>query len=281
MTEESPASAAISGKASRTTRFATRAHHRLSYEVRGGDADQTVLGLHDLLTPRHDVHPLGAEGLRLILPDARGHGASSTISGRTYGVAELAADNLAILDAEGIERFAVVAVGWGAATALALAMRAPERVTSLILIAPYVPGILLRSTIPPVRDLGTDHVDRLRAAANAADRGQRDRAIDLLFGLRLGSDWREGLTPAQHAAARRSGADLAPLLNGFLDPFPNDDALASIAAPVRIICPADAPPVVDLVSRRLVEVLPQAEIDQAPANDETMASVRAVLLAPG
>ena len=121
------------------TRFATRGDHRLSYEIHGDDGE-AILALHDLLGDRGQLRPLaealGADGFRVTLPDARGHGASPMIAGGRYPASALAADALAIADAEGLARMRIAAVGWSAATALALVVAAPGRVVSLLLAAP-------------------------------------------------------------------------------------------------------------------------------------------------
>jgi pimeloyl-ACP methyl ester carboxylesterase len=122
------------------TRFATRGDHRLSYESRGDGAGMPVLALHDLLADRGQLRPLAepprAALFRLTVPDARGHGASPMLSGRAYPPSELAADALAVLDAEGVPSAQLVAVGWAAATALVFAASVPLRVASLVLAAP-------------------------------------------------------------------------------------------------------------------------------------------------
>ena len=120
------------------TRFATRGDHRLSYESHGDGAGIPVLALHDLLVDRGQLRSLAERPhdarFRLTLPDARGHGASPMLSGRAYPSRALAADALAVLDAEGLQRAHVVAIGWAAETALALAASAPQRVVSLVLV---------------------------------------------------------------------------------------------------------------------------------------------------
>src|SRR5215212_9828223 len=90
------------------TRFATRQNARVAYDpgspVVGGEGTAVVL-LHDLLADRSAWNPLCdvlASQYRVIVPDARGHGASPTLANRWYTVSELAADLLAVLDAEAI-----------------------------------------------------------------------------------------------------------------------------------------------------------------------------------
>src|SRR5688572_20543365 len=150
------------------TRFATRGEHRLSYESTGDAAATPVLALHDLLADRGQLRPLAEpphEALfRLTLPDARGHGASPTLSGRAYPPSELAADTLAVLDAEGLANAHVVAIGWGAATALALAATAPQRVASLVLAAPYLPVLVADSPDTVARQTGSSHLEMMQEA---------------------------------------------------------------------------------------------------------------------
>lgn len=282
-----PSQIAANEAASRTgiTRFATRGHHRLSYEVHGADG-APALGLHDLLADRGQLHGLARVGSRLILPDARGHGASSTISARGYPLAELVADTLATLDAEQIAAADIVASGWGAATALALAAAAPERVRSLILVAPYLPALLADAAAPEAKEIGSEHAAALRAAAAAADRGQLDRAIDLVFAVRVGPEWREQVPKSQQGAARRSAANLAPILSGFLSMPDRVASWHSIAAPVTIVCADSAPFVIRMTCEhltslltlaRIVSDLTQAGEDAVTRDNPLLARVRATL----
>ncbi|MCG8419715.1 MAG: alpha/beta hydrolase, partial [Proteobacteria bacterium] len=71
--------------------------------------------------------------LRVVAPSQRGHGDSGHPAGG-YGVDDFAADAIALLDALGIERAAVVGHSMGSFIAQQVALRAPQRVTHLILI---------------------------------------------------------------------------------------------------------------------------------------------------
>jgi len=83
------------------------------------------------------------EGLRdrfcLIAPDNRGIGQSENRDGH-LSIEAMADDALAIMDAEGIERFAVVGHSMGGLIAQAVACKAPERVTSLALLCTFARG---------------------------------------------------------------------------------------------------------------------------------------------
>jgi len=72
---------------------------------------------------------------RLTLPDLRGHGRSDTPHDPdAYGMDRIVGDLLAVLDATEVERTHYVGYSFGARAGLALAVAAPERVASLVLL---------------------------------------------------------------------------------------------------------------------------------------------------
>jgi 3-oxoadipate enol-lactonase len=78
-----------------------------------------------------------AAASRVIRWDARGHGESGgTDDSSTYRWDNLAADELALADMLGIDRFVASGVSMGAATALHAAVLAPERIVGLVLVLP-------------------------------------------------------------------------------------------------------------------------------------------------
>jgi pimeloyl-ACP methyl ester carboxylesterase len=229
------------------TRFAPRAAHRLSYES-SGDIDGTpVLALHDLLADRGQLRPLAAEltaaQFRVTLPDARGHGASAMVSGLDYPARELAADALAILDAEGLATAHLVAVGWAATIALEVAIRAPERTSAITLIEPYLPALLLEHPNPNAREYGEAHLKVHQEAIEASSRGQTDRLLDLYPGVRWGAGWRERTTKPRLGAIRRAAANLAPHLSALSADRGQNEALRAIETPLTMLVRSDAQPV--------------------------------------
>jgi pimeloyl-ACP methyl ester carboxylesterase len=106
---------------------------RIGYEV-SGDGPALVLGHAVPCDHRmwQSVLPALARHYRVIAIDVRGHGAS-TAPGR-FSTASLVDDWLAVLDAEGIARAALVGSSIGGMTAIELAARAPERVGALVLV---------------------------------------------------------------------------------------------------------------------------------------------------
>src|SRR5688572_18793018 len=87
------------------TRFAQNDLARLSYEVDGPETADVAVLLHATLADRGSFGPLRetlVERMRLILPDARGHGASSALKDRAFAVTDMANDLFAVLEAEGL-----------------------------------------------------------------------------------------------------------------------------------------------------------------------------------
>jgi pimeloyl-ACP methyl ester carboxylesterase len=272
------------------TRFATRGEHRLSYESRGDGAAIPVLALHDLLADRGQLRALAEPPrdalFRLTLPDARGHGASPMLSGRAYPPSELAADALAVLDAEGLRSAHLVTIGWAAATALVLAASAPPRIASLVLAAPYLPALVTESSAAAARQTGSAHLEMMQEAADLAEKGQTDRALDLFLGARIGTDWRDRFSKPRLGAIRRSAGNLAPLLAGTISAI-DPDTLERLDMPVVLLVKEDA----EILERRTVEALaslvlrarittvpPQPNEQQASGSEWTEAIVEALLV---
>lgn len=84
-----------------------------------------------------EVLPRLVEGRRVLALDLKGFGWTDRPEG-DYGPEAQAALVLALMDARGIDRAAVVAHSWGSSVALALAAAAPERVSRLALYDAWV-----------------------------------------------------------------------------------------------------------------------------------------------
>lgn len=84
--------------------------------------------------------PALTEHYRVIRLDNRGAGLTGDVAGAPYTVPTMAGDALAVLDAAGVERAQVVGISMGGLIAQELVLTAPERVTSLCLMATH-PGL--------------------------------------------------------------------------------------------------------------------------------------------
>jgi pimeloyl-ACP methyl ester carboxylesterase len=79
---------------------------------------------------RHLIPQLAGH-YRVLAPDLRGWGFSEAPAGR-YAKATLAADIIALLDAEGLEQVSVISHDWGAYVSFLLALEHPERIERLV-----------------------------------------------------------------------------------------------------------------------------------------------------
>jgi 3-oxoadipate enol-lactonase len=110
----------------------------LSARVGGPPTGPAVLLNHSILTSsaiwRRQAALLAGQGFRVICLDTRGHGASAAPPA-PYALDDLVADNVAVLDSLGIGRAHFIGVSLGGMTGLGLALRHPERLESLCVIA--------------------------------------------------------------------------------------------------------------------------------------------------
>jgi pimeloyl-ACP methyl ester carboxylesterase len=120
----------------------TRGDVRLVVESQGDSDEATILLLAGTSCTRDWWPPtlcaqLAALGARVIRFDQRDTGASTTwpVGEPTYGLAELAADALAILDAVGAAEAHLVGFSQGGWVAQLLALDHPDRVASLTLVS--------------------------------------------------------------------------------------------------------------------------------------------------
>jgi 3-oxoadipate enol-lactonase len=143
-----------------------------------------VVLLHGLSATRRNVvqgsRALLRRGYRLIAYDARGHGASSPGPGYTYP--ELVADLEAVLEELGLERVALVGSSMGAATAMAFALRSPERAAALVQITPAYMGH------GRTMDGDPDVWERM---ASELESGGVDAFVDVAEPPGTGEGWRE------------------------------------------------------------------------------------------
>ena len=206
---------------------------RLAYEQAGDGIP--VVGLHGLTATRRYVvmgsRWLERNGHRVVLYDARGHGASSPAPHRdAYGYDALGDDLEAVMDATGIERALLVGVSMGAHTLLRFALARPERVAALALITPgYDPA-----TFGQQGWLGN---------YPALATGLRERGIEGFLAVlddgSLAQRWRETvLTATRQRLEQHAHLDaVADALEAVprSRPFERLEELGAIAAPTLVI----------------------------------------------
>ncbi|MDV4166509.1 alpha/beta hydrolase [Rhodovulum sp. FJ3] len=94
------------------------------------------------------VAPKLAENHRVTALDLRGHGFSA-MSGNGYRACDLAEDVAALMEHLGIEKAHVIGHSFGGAVALALAVKAPDKIENLTLADAWVPSL---QEMPPLND---------------------------------------------------------------------------------------------------------------------------------
>ena len=110
-----------------------------------------------------------AAGLRVLRCDLPGFGRTPLSPGPVSSAGEV----LALLDAEGIERAAVVGASMGGLVALELAVARPERVSRLVLAGAPLPD----------HDFSATVTDGWEAEGTALDRGDLDAAVEACLRL--------------------------------------------------------------------------------------------------
>jgi pimeloyl-ACP methyl ester carboxylesterase len=247
------------------TRFAQNDLARISYEVIGPDSPNVVVLLHATLADRAALGPLRdvlETTMRVVMPDARGHGGSSALKDRAFDVTDMANDLYAVLEAEGLvgpeaPPVHVVGYGQGAITALELARRRPDLVASLALIEPDAVSLLEGDMDPDVAMAREAARSANAAASEAAYKGLADRALSLYLDRRWGDGWAQRLPRPRLAAVRRNVLALSASLDALNRYRVLPEQLGEIMVPARIVAAATSPLAERTVAARLGAWLPR------------------------
>lgn len=270
------------------TRFAQNDLARLSYEVDGLPDGPPIVFLHATLGDHRTIGDLQdylCQTYRLILPDARGHGASAALNDRSFTVTDMANDVWAVLELEGFDQetappLVILGHGQGAVTALELARRRSDRIGGMILIEPDTPSLLDGETDGDVIMTREAAREVYRKITESAYRDQVDQALEGYMRYRWGADWREELSRARVGAIRRHAASLGPSIDA-LDRFRIlPDELREMPMPIHVMTAGSSPAMIEVVGRRLASAVPDASYRQigkialgAPFGSETMYEV--------
>lgn len=113
---------------------------RLRYEVAGAGPTITFLhpGLWDARTWDREFVSFAAAGFRTVRYDLRGYGRSSRPTGAPFAHHR---DLIAVLDAVGVERTALVGCSIGGSIAIDATLESPDRVSALVVVASAAEGI--------------------------------------------------------------------------------------------------------------------------------------------
>jgi pimeloyl-ACP methyl ester carboxylesterase len=120
---------------------------------------------------RPQVDHFTARGRRVLAPDLRGYGAAPVTPGKVT-LPEFAADLVALLDAEGVDRAVVCGLSMGGQIAMELVHSHPDRVSGLVL-----------ADTSPAAETVDGRADRRRIADEITAAGMAAYARDLLPGM--------------------------------------------------------------------------------------------------
>jgi len=200
-----------------------------------GEGPPVVL-LHGLSATRRNVvqgsRALLRRGYRLIAYDARGHGASSPAP--AYGYPELIEDLEAVLAELEVERAALVGSSMGAATAMAFAMRHPERAAAVVQITPAYNGAARTGNVD---DGAWD------AMADGLERGGVEAFVDVAQPVGAGEGWKRIAREAvrQRMERHEHPDEVAKALRSMPRSSAWDglEALRAVEVPVLIVASRD------------------------------------------
>lgn len=157
------------------THFATNGSVRLAYRIDGSPDRRPLLLINGLGSPlvafeAGFVSSLVGRGFQVVRFDNRDVGRSSRIEAGGYGLADMAADALAVIDAVGWGQANVVGQSMGGMIAQQLALDAPDRVASLT-------SVMSRTGEPGYGQATTEAIDALlRPAPTSRDEWLDHRA---------------------------------------------------------------------------------------------------------
>jgi len=242
-----------SGGRAGEVRSTSGAHGILEYEVQGSGTP--VVMLHGAFAGRGawSRQRKLAERWRLVLPSARAHDGSARELPAGYGIATTDVDDLkAVLAAEGLERFDLIAHSSGGATAVAFVRAHPEAVRRLVLIEPT-----LLKLLPP-----EEHAVMQREWGRLVEIARRDGGA---AGLSAAMAWlgREAWARLEDGRRTKLLADMAPLAHitgphfqALLDFAVAPIDVTAIKAPTLLIYGSASYPFEDKIAARLRALKP-------------------------
>ncbi len=230
----------------------------LCIQTAGEPSDPAVLLIHGasasmLWWEAELCEQLAARGRFVVRYDQRDTGRSSTypVGAPGYGMRDLAADAVAILDALGIDRAHVVGRSMSGGVALILAVDHPERVASVTFMATTTGEPGLPDPTPEFRDA---------TAEPAPDPADREAMVGHLVRGIVAYHGTSGLTDRDHveqvvrADLARSRDYAATLTNHFAQRFegPRNGSFGDISAPA-LIMHGELDPIFPLAHARALE----------------------------
>lgn len=218
------------------TRIALSTGVELDVALAGDRAAPPVILLHGFpeshRTWRHQVPALAADRF-VIAPDQRGYARSSKPEGvEAYAAERIVADVLALADALGVDRFALVGHDWGGAIAWGAALARPDRVERLAIVNAPHPYLFQRALFDSEEQRkASQYITRFRNLT--IDKGLIGAGLERFFAS----------TFVQHLTGAVAGEDKA----AYLDEWSQPGAMTAMlnwyrASAIVVPAPGEHPP---------------------------------------
>jgi pimeloyl-ACP methyl ester carboxylesterase len=202
-----------------------------------GEGAPIVLAHGLTATRRYVVHGsklLERSGYRVIGYDARGHGESDPAPHPgAYEYEDLVGDLAGMLDERGLDRAVLVGVSMGAATTLAYALRAPERVRALVQVTPAHLGLPASPSDEPRWDALAEGLER--DGVEGFMRAYGDPPVAERFRGLIVQAIRQRIERHRHPEAVASALRVVPRSKAWDGP----DELEALAVPTLVVASHD------------------------------------------
>ncbi len=233
-----------------------------------GSGGRPFLLLHGFTGAKEDLaewlDPLADAGWHAVAPDHRGHGSSSKPTDESaYSFEILADDALALVDALGWDRYALLGHSMGGMVAQFMATKTPERLTALVLMDTGhgpVQGLdptLVEAAVSIVRNQGIDALADLLA--------DRESPLDTPAHQRLLAE-KPGYAEFEDRKFRSTSPSLyAPMASSFVHATDRLDDLRRLpgSLPALVIVGEEDDPFIG-PSERMAEAIPNSSLAVIP-----------------
>lgn len=195
--------------------------------------------------------------------DVRGHGRTGGSALTSYSIELFARDLASLVDALGLDRFALCGTSTGGCVAQVYAARHPERVAALVLADTFTPALSgraeylqrslsLRLAVHPVRLVGYERVERW--LVGLYERLHDERASGDYGAVRALRSGGPGMRTGEFAKVARAIA-------GFHETTVD---LAAVAAPTLVLYGEHEPPFLRAHATRFADAIPDVAVREVP-----------------
>lgn len=197
------------------------------------------------------------------------HPNPNPMNSRSHNALVDAEDLEYLMDAMGIEQAILVGSSYGGFTALAMALRAPDRVSAVVSVeAPMMRYAQRSSESAAVAEAFLTAF--AQPAREAFERGDDEGGVAVLTGGIVGKP--AANLPPEVLARRMVNAKAARSLALSDDEFPmlDSDALAELPMPVLLMSGAETAPVHAAIFREVCAVMPNARVRKVPGSGHSV-----------